>query len=852
MTKEKTMEECIEIIRKKVDYTYGDDELTRDRIQNYINIERSKIPLLFNRLSTDDDFYAEEEFIYIDLERRDTRLLSIIPNKERVFIEKWRIVKELYPTDREEYKRWGILYKIEEGHIVGIKIRKYFNFIPKEIINLTHLREFILRGNNFVSTSTFPSIVCKLKNLRKLDLTRNKLRSLPESIGELEKLEELDLYGNELLIRYGSLPESFFHLPNLRILNLGSNSSFVERDHKPFDVQIISKLGELCKLEELCLVFNDLESLPEGLGRLRKLKTLNLSYNLLGNLPKDIGEINGLRNLILYMNRFAIFPLCILKITSLEGLNLSDNLYCSEPSERLSTIPDEISQLSKLKVLYLSRLNISKLPDGIGDLKELEILALDKNKLRHLSTAITQLPKLRGLYIGQNEIADLSNISWQKLVNLEELDISKNRYKPKDYRGFIYLSIPDKLSQIKNLRSLGLANLSIQEVPEFIGEMTKLEFLNLSNNWLKELPQNIAQLKNLTQLFLEHNLLENLPPNIIQLRKLTELDLTFNNFKAFSNEIGEWLLELDARGCYMYQFSLEKFKILPKLPPVEKQFLREMEDKIGQFQLVKEGDDGYDDHAYFTVKNNQLIELYIFTDILNKSIEPYVLPESIGKLRELRRLYISSRHLKTLPDRITQLTELESLGLGGVLQSSFSSNILEWIIDLDKRGREFYGISIARIKALKSIPLVERQYIHKLEKAIEQPLLLMKDLIKKIIRRDYEGNLHDDFFSVRNNHITIIQIVEYEDKPEHHKEVFDGIEQLEHLEKIFIRGYTHSWDELQKIIHSKFPDRFMVKTADRMMLFYSSGMDIDEQKNTSVYGDVFKRIHEHHFYHYLS
>ncbi len=47
----------------------------------------------------------------------------------------------------------------------------------------------------------------------------NKLTDLPESIGQLEYLDELSLMGNELK----TLPESIGKLTNLRVLNLENN-----------------------------------------------------------------------------------------------------------------------------------------------------------------------------------------------------------------------------------------------------------------------------------------------------------------------------------------------------------------------------------------------------------------------------------------------------------------------------------------------------------------------------------------------------------------------------------------------------------------------------------------------------
>lgn len=65
--------------------------------------------------------------------------------------------------------------------------------LPESIGELTQLRNIELSSNNL---STLPEWIGNLTRLQSLDLIQNKLRALPESFSNLTQLEELDLDGN--------------------------------------------------------------------------------------------------------------------------------------------------------------------------------------------------------------------------------------------------------------------------------------------------------------------------------------------------------------------------------------------------------------------------------------------------------------------------------------------------------------------------------------------------------------------------------------------------------------------------------------------------------------------------------
>ena len=112
-----------------------------------------------------------------------------------------------------------------------------------------------------------PESIGRLKFLKILILSYNKLTTLPESIGNLLSLQTLDLGNNEIT----SLPESICNLKSLEILKLAKNK--IE--------SLPESMGNLQSLKELRLEDNHLTSLPESMFRLKSLQDIDFTRNRL-------------------------------------------------------------------------------------------------------------------------------------------------------------------------------------------------------------------------------------------------------------------------------------------------------------------------------------------------------------------------------------------------------------------------------------------------------------------------------------------------------------------------------------------------------------------------------------------
>jgi len=142
----------------------------------------------------------------------------------------------------------------------------------------------------------------KLVNLEVLELAcLERLEDLPESIGNLRKLEKIIIdNGNGCEMKLRSLPASIGQLEHLRVLNLwGAINSRI----------IFPKtLANLNNLEYLNLGRNRLTSVPLAVASLQNLKRLTLDYNELRAVPSFVSNLKKLRELSVMANNHIALP----------------------------------------------------------------------------------------------------------------------------------------------------------------------------------------------------------------------------------------------------------------------------------------------------------------------------------------------------------------------------------------------------------------------------------------------------------------------------------------------------------------------------------------------------------------
>lgn len=164
-----------------------------------------------------------------------------------------------------------------------------------------------------------PSRLGTLVNLEVLSFgCLEALEALPEEIGNLRKLEELIIDNGNGCSMSVSLPRSIGKLENLRVLRL---YGAIERGERRKIESLPGTIANLRRLEVLDLGRNGLEAVPPQIAALSNLKTLRLEYNSLRAIPAFIGDFKNLKELSLDANEnIANLPASLLK---LKGLRIS-------------------------------------------------------------------------------------------------------------------------------------------------------------------------------------------------------------------------------------------------------------------------------------------------------------------------------------------------------------------------------------------------------------------------------------------------------------------------------------------------------------------------------------------------
>ena len=169
------------------------------------------------------------------------------------------------------------------------------------------------------------------------------------------------------------------------------------------------------------------------------------------------GELCGARHLKLCEN-LTEFPTEILSLKeTLEVLDLTGN--------QLSTLPDELAEFGKLRIIFCSENRFTELPEVLGRCPALTMVGFKANRIATVSAKA--LPAgLRWLILTDNAVEQL----------------------------------PDELGQCDALQKLMLAGNRLRELPASLANCRKLELLRIAANRIERFPEWLLSLPRLSWL----------------------------------------------------------------------------------------------------------------------------------------------------------------------------------------------------------------------------------------------------------------------------------------------------------------------------------------------------------------
>ncbi len=300
--------------------------------------------------------------------------------------------------------------------------------------------------------------ICTLKSLKQLNLSGNILKSLPQNIGNLTLLEDLNLGMVNIGFRMNlltSLPASFSDLINLRRLDLSSNQLSI----------LPNGMSNLTNLEYIDLKQNQLPDFPTTLTKCKLLRYLNLNGNNLISIPEAVGDLSFLEELRL------------------------DNNFFNRFDKKIKLVPESIGKLANLRVLTLRDNVIESLPSSIGNLKNLELLDIRDNLLSSLPESICSLTKLTYLDLKTNELASLPRC-FETMNSITDLNLSMNPTLKLEY----YLTAIQGFPILKYL-DVSYNNLTKEQLIPFLNAKPNCKVINKNTRQVQKERPNQGEFK---------------------------------------------------------------------------------------------------------------------------------------------------------------------------------------------------------------------------------------------------------------------------------------------------------------------------------------------------------------------
>ncbi|MCT4613637.1 MAG: hypothetical protein N4A49_02030 [Marinifilaceae bacterium] len=481
-----------------------------------------------------------------------------------------------------------------------------------------------------------------------------------------------------------------------------------------------------------------------------------------------------------------------------------DRIYIYDGLKFKEEIPNEIGCFEGIKNITINDYHMQTLPHTIGEITDLNELEIRGYQFQALPESISKLKQLKQLRIESPKINTIPN--WiSECESLEEIEIGG--YSSRSYANYKELPI---LKNLKNLKTLRLSTIDIEHIKDDffdIPSLEELELINIIN--LKEIPSSISKLTNLKRLVIANcKDLCSIPSQTIELKKLDTIKISSI----------PCIKEIDGRILFM--------------PTIQNLIYSNMDANINIDQIKETKIER------INIKEPELLAQFfsfshIFTNLKELDITDIKgvnqIPESVGNLKQLKKISIHRTDINTLPKSIGNLNNLEEIDFRDSLEyipNEFSKlNKLKHIyFGSAKLEFSFESLPESIDKLTIGAKSINMKHDHNLN--IRNLTLSSRDIIEPQHFSKIKGlhvlsimncqNLNFDYISKLDS-ITHLELADYK------HDIGDKISKLNSLESIDIYYSNYSKKDNSKFIS---PELTNIKTLKHLKISGWEGKSI--------------------------
>jgi leucine-rich repeat protein SHOC2 len=483
-------------------------------------------------------------------------------------------------------------------------------------------------------------------------------------------------------------------------------------------------LGQLEKLEFVSFAGNQIDAFPTEVGKWVHMKSLDLSGNRIPYLPEAICNSTALKKLLLEGNPLVQLPLAMGSMRELKKLSYSGSHWISPPNEIMSkTYHHVINYLQnydeawKTNELDLSKKKLEYLHADILALSNLTKLNLSNNLLDNLTAVIgeadgrwTTMKGDRDLYVPEilfqekkmakeamlaflgedlnnRQLAERAKKIFTQIdfdgggtLGLEELDLAFRRMGAKVSRETLHMMVMEVSNDGDDEVDIDEWNRLVNNIykgkkdAQGIGDLKNLEILDISRNNLRRLPYGLGFCTALKQLIIDSDDLVVIPCDDILRTCGQDATILTRYLRQFHEACISHKLELNGFIINMVPKEVFELTSLTELH-MSGNSIKLVGAELEELQCLKFADLSYNRIKHLPVTIGKLHKLEVL-DVQNNSLEH--LPPVMCTMSNLRLIHIVGNKSLSVPREVQNAgTPTLKLFLKGIYTGT-NEAVVDW------------------------------------------------------------------------------------------------------------------------------------------------------------------------------